>query len=102
MKHTLSSQTQEQVFLQGQEVWRPSIAEPFYTTEGLPIWKRFNEKYWRPQCVCGKIFHDKQSFLEHYIYMAVWENESNYIPNEIANAIANAPLSEELKQESKK
>lgn len=49
--------------------WLPAIPEPFWTTKGLPFWKRLNEKNWRPQCLYCKtapIFKDRQEYEDHY------------------------------------
>lgn len=73
-KHTLSDEVQEGVTLQGREIWRPAVAEPMWVGFGLKT----------AQCGCGEKFKSRQAFKEHYIYQAVWENESNYIPELIA------------------
>lgn len=76
-KHTFSDGVQEGVHLtvkgSTQQVWRPSVAYPFIG--GL----------WRPyRCACGKRFWNMTEYQAHYIYQAVWENESDYIPNLLA------------------
>jgi hypothetical protein len=68
-QHTLNDEVQEGVTLQGIEVWRPAVAYPIIG--GL----------FRPyRCGCGKRFRNKQEYDEHYIYWAIWQNESGYIP----------------------
>lgn len=49
--------------------WTQGIPLPFYTTKGLPFWKRFNEKNWLPQCVFCRaqpIFKTEAEYREHY------------------------------------
>lgn len=69
--HTLDNENQEGVYLQGVQVWRPAVAMPYFVGWGLK----------KAECGCGRIFKDEQAFKEHYIYQAVWENESGYIPS---------------------
>lgn len=70
VKHDrLSDDIQTSAQWQGQEVYIPAIPEPFWTTKGLPFWKRFNERNWRPQCRCGRIFDNKEDYQAHIIYI---------------------------------
>lgn len=62
--HLLNKDIQVQIKSQ----WVPAIPHPFYTTKGLPFWKRLFEKYWRPQCACGRIFDSKEDYNAHIIY----------------------------------
>lgn len=64
--HKLDNTVQEAFELNGKTYYRPSLALPYFTTKGLPIWKRFNEKNWQPQCDCGKIFSSMDEYREHY------------------------------------
>jgi hypothetical protein len=66
--HQLSKENQMGVWYQGKEYWIPAIPYPFFTTKGLPFWKRFNEKNWRPQCVCGRIFETLEDYNAHIVY----------------------------------
>lgn len=75
-QHTFDDNVQEGVHLQGVQVWRPSIAHPLYVGLGLR----------KAQCGCGRKFKNKEDFDAHYIYMAVWENESGYIPKLLKDA----------------
>lgn len=91
-KHTFADDIQEGVHLEGisHQVWRPSVAEPFYVGFGLR----------KAKCGCGQIFKSRQAFIEHYIYWAVWQNESGYIPrllaknNPDAKAVVNIAIAE--------
>lgn len=70
-QHTFAEGVQEGVHLQGVQVWRPSVPHPLYVGFGLR----------KAQCGCGQKFKSKQAYDEHYIYYAVWQNESGYIPS---------------------
>lgn len=48
--------------------WVPALPTPFFTTKGLSFWKRFNEKNWRPQCVCGSVFDTLEDYNAHIVY----------------------------------
>jgi hypothetical protein len=52
-------------------IWRPALSEPLWVGFGLKT----------VQCGCGQKFKSKQAYIEHYIYWAVWQNESGYIPS---------------------
>lgn len=73
-KHELSDDNQEGVMLNGTQVWRPSIPMPYYVGLGLK----------KSRCACGQVFKTDQAYKAHYIYQAVWENESGYIPSLLA------------------
>lgn len=65
-----SSDTDQPQRLNDKGQWVDAIPMPFYTTQGLPFWKRWNEKNWRPQCVdCldKPIFKDNDAWENHYV-----------------------------------
>lgn len=62
--HMLSKENQMEI--KGQ--WLPCIPYPLFTTRGLPFWKRFDEKNWRPQCDCGRIFNSLEDYYAHIVY----------------------------------
>lgn len=62
--HTLSKENSMEI----KGKWLPAIPLPLYTTKGLAFWKRFNEKNWRPQCECGRIFDTTEDYYAHIIY----------------------------------
>lgn len=64
LQHKLSNDAQ--VEINGK--WLPAIGLPFFTTKGLPIWRRFNEKNWRPECACGRIFETLEDYEAHIVY----------------------------------
>lgn len=72
MQHTkmdfANAESNMLVVVNGEEHWIPAIAYPFFTTKGLPFWKRFNEKNWRPQCDCGRIFDSLDDYNAHVVY----------------------------------
>jgi len=88
-QHKFSADISEGVHIHGVQVWRPAVSEPMYVTTGLPWYKRWNENNWRPQCGCGQIFDTRQAYIEHYIYWAVWQDESGYIPGLLQKSSAN-------------
>lgn len=63
--HLLSKDVQTEI--KGQ--WVPAIPYPYFTTKGLPFWKRLSEKHWRPQCLCGRIFDSEEDYEAHIVYM---------------------------------
>lgn len=67
-KISVKDSTQICLVVDGKKHWAPAIPHPFYTTKGLPFWKRFNESNWRPQCGCGRIFNTKEDYDAHVIY----------------------------------
>lgn len=86
-RHTLSTENQEYATIKTPEgerqIWRPVVALPYMG--GL-----FRTTY---RCDCGRKFKSLEDFNAHYIYKAVWENEANYIPEEmqkLAEGIMNA------------
>jgi hypothetical protein len=90
--HKLSDGTQEGVHLQGVQVWRPAIPYPLFVGFGLR----------KAKCECGRTFKSKQAYDEHYIYQAVWQNESGYIPKILAQAQKAGRLANELEHQEKK
>lgn len=69
MKHDrLAHDVQMEIKILGKSYWVPSIPTPFFTTKGLPFWKRLNEKNWRPQCACGQIFDSMDDYNAHVTY----------------------------------
>lgn len=56
---------------------RPNV--PFPAISGV-----FRKKY---VCACGRTFKTYMDYKAHYVYHAVWENESGYLPEEIAKAV---------------
>lgn len=65
-----SSDTGQPQRLNDKGQWVDVIPEPFWTTKGLPIWKRFNERNWLPQCVdCpdAPIFKTRERWEDHYV-----------------------------------
>ena len=68
--HTLNFDTEEGVYLHGfdHEVWRPSLPYPLFVGWGS-----------KAKCECGRVFKNLEAYREHYVYMAVWQNESGYI-----------------------
>lgn len=62
----LGGENQESFIVAGRTYLRPAIPVPFFTTKGLPLWKRFNQDNWRPQCDCGEIFGSLAEYREHY------------------------------------
>ena len=63
--HLLSKENQMEI--KGR--WVPSIPLPMFVTTGLPFWKRFNEKNWRPECACGRLFNTLEDYNAHIVYM---------------------------------
>lgn len=58
-------------FDETEQTWVKAVPLPFYTTQGLPFWKRFSEKNWRPQCLdCSDrpIFDSEAAYRDHYIF----------------------------------
>lgn len=52
------------------EGWRALVPMPFWTTKGLPFWKRFNEKNWLPQCTKEQdIFKTRLEYDRHFAIM---------------------------------
>lgn len=68
MEHQLSNENQTSAKIGGKEVYVPAIPYPFFTTKGLPFWKRWNEKNWRPECACGRIFETHEDYDAHIVY----------------------------------
>lgn len=64
--HTRDESTQQTLVMNGRVYWVTAIPVPMFTTKGLPIWKRFNEKNWRPQCNRGMIFNTLDEYEQHY------------------------------------
>lgn len=63
--HKLDNETQMEV----NGKWIPVIPYPYFTTRGLPLWKWFSEKYWRPQCTCKRIFNTLEDYNAHIVYV---------------------------------
>lgn len=59
---------QMELIISGKSHWVPAIPYPFFTTKGLPFWKRLNEKNWRPECKCGQVFDTLDDYNAHVIY----------------------------------
>lgn len=74
-QHKFDNQVQEGVHLQGVQIWRPAIPYPLWVGFGLR----------KAQCECGQRFKSKQAYDEHFVYWAVWQNESGYIPQLMAD-----------------
>ncbi len=74
--HNLSKDIRQNAWVDGKEIWVPSIPYPLFVTSGLPLWKRVSEKYWRPQCECKRIFDTLEDYDAHIVYM-----NSPYAPN---------------------
>jgi hypothetical protein len=70
-QHKFADGVEEGVHLQGVQIWRPSIPMPLYVGFGLK----------KARCECGQTFKTEQAYKEHFIYFAVWQNESGYIPS---------------------
>lgn len=71
MNHTtfdFKSEVQVGLKVNGKEYWVAALPYPFFTTQGLPFWKRFNEKNWRPQCNCGRVFDSLDDYNAHVLY----------------------------------
>lgn len=70
-KHTFADDVTEGFHdpISGKEIWRPSLAYPFFVGFGLK----------KPKCGCGRIFKNLEDYHAHYIYKAVWKNESGYL-----------------------
>lgn len=66
--HKLSDDNQAGYTVNGKQIWVPAIPYPLFVTTGLPIWKRFNESNWRPQCECGRIFDSMEDYQAHIVY----------------------------------
>lgn len=62
--HKLSNDVQVEIL----GMWLAAIPYPFFTTKGLPFWKRFNEKNWRPECSCKRIFDTLEDYRAHIVY----------------------------------
>lgn len=75
-QHKFDSNISEGVHLHGVQVWRPSVAEPMWVGFGLR----------KAKCECGRVFKDRETYRNHFIYEAVWEDESGYIPQLIESA----------------
>lgn len=58
--------------------WRPSIAMPYFVGFGLK----------KSKCGCGRVFKSQEDFEAHYLYMAIWKNESNIFPTVWSNLTA--------------
>lgn len=74
-KHTFADDVQGSFIdpQTGREIYRPVVAHPYYVGFGLR----------KAKCDCGRIFKNREDFEAHYIYKAVWENESGYL-NKVA------------------
>jgi hypothetical protein len=68
-KHTFADDVQSSFELDGKRGWRPAMAYPFFVGFGLK----------KSKCGCGRVFKSQEDFEAHYLYKAVWENESGYI-----------------------
>ena len=68
LEHKLNDEAQKQYFVNGKEVWVAAIGLPYFTTKGLSFWKKFNEKNWRPECACGRIFETLEDYEAHIVY----------------------------------
>lgn len=70
-KHTFSYENSESFKdpVSGKEIWRPAMSMPLFVGFGLK----------KAQCGCGRTFKDIEDYNAHYIYKAVWENESGYL-----------------------
>ena len=68
LEHRLSNDTQTSAKVDGKEVYIPAIPLPYFTTKGLPFWKRWNENNWRPECSCGRIFETLEDYNAHIVY----------------------------------
>jgi hypothetical protein len=92
-KHTFAEDVQESFETNGVGGWRPAIAYPLFVGIGMR----------KPKCGCGRVFKNREDYDAHYIYMAVWKNESDYIPKLIKNNQLAGELNNELKHaEAKK
>jgi len=82
--HELSDEISEEIIADtphGQaRGWRPAV--PHFGIKGV-----FRRKF---ICGCGRVFKSEEDYRAHYIYKAVWDNESGYIPQEITKAIKEA------------
>lgn len=67
--------------------YRPAAPEPL--ASGI-LFKKY-------KCACGRTFRSLEDYKAHYIYRAVWDNQSGYIPSEIAKALKNASMAKESK-----
>lgn len=85
-KHTFDDSTQESFEANGVSGWRPAIAMPYFVGFGLK----------KSKCRCGRVFKTEEDFKAHYIYRAVWENESGWIPKILADAQRAGRLANEL------
>lgn len=74
-KHELSKLNEERITLaDGRGMWRRAIPMP-----RIVGWRAH-----KVQCPCGKVFGTEEAYREHYIYQAVWMNESGYL-NDLLN-----------------
>lgn len=64
--HKIPEGVSQALVVNGREYWQPALPYPFFTAQGLPFWKRFNEQNWRPKCDCGQIFETLDEYHEHY------------------------------------
>lgn len=67
--HQLSEEIQQSATWKGKEIYIPAIPYPYFTTKGLPFWKRFNERNWRPECSCKRTFDTLEDYYAHIVYM---------------------------------
>lgn len=58
-------------------IWIPAIPLPFFTSEGLPFWKRLNDNNWRPKYGCGRIFDSLEDYHAHVIYKVSVYDQAN-------------------------
>jgi hypothetical protein len=86
-RHTFADDVQESFKANGAGGWRPAIAYPFFVGYGLR----------KAKCGCGRTFKKLEDYEAHYVYMAVWQNESGYIPKILAGAQKAGGLLNELK-----
>jgi hypothetical protein len=90
--HAFDSETSEGAHVHGIEetVWRPVVAMPLFTGRKLE----------KAKCGCGMVFDNEQAYKEHFVYYAVWENESDYIPQQIRQGIRAALTTRQETKES--
>lgn len=81
-KHTFNDEISESFEANGVRGWRPSIAYPYFVGWGLK----------KAKCDCGRVFKNIEDFRAHYVYKAVWENESNYIPKLLVDTSVNTAV----------
>jgi hypothetical protein len=68
LEHKLSNENQTEIRVGGKAVWVPAIPLPYFTTKGLPFWKRLNENNWYPECACGRTFKTMEDYEAHVVY----------------------------------